>query len=43
MVIFPRYGEKDDIAEIDIQEEDRKEIPGTDARSNEQIREQFGE
>ena len=43
LVNFPQYGEKDDIAEIDILEEDLKEIPGMDAKVNEKIREQFGE
>ena len=41
MVNFPQYGEKDDIAEIDICEEDLKEIPGMDAKINEKIKEQF--
>ena len=43
LVNFPQYGEKDDIAEIDILEEDLKEIPGMDAKVNERIRELFGE
>ena len=38
---YSRYGEKDDIAEIDIREEDLKEIPVMDARVNEQIKAQF--
>ena len=38
---FPQYGEKDDIAEIDIREEDLKEIPVMDARVDEQIKAQF--
>ncbi len=41
LVNFPQYGEKDDIAEIDIREEDLKEIPVMDARVNEQIMAQF--
>lgn len=43
LVNFPQYGEKDDIAEIDILEEDLREIPGMDAKVNEIIRAQFGE
>ena len=41
LVNFPQYGEKDDIAEIDIREEDLKEIPVMDARVDEQIKAQF--
>ena len=41
LVNFPQYGEKDDIAEIDIREEDLKEIPVMDARVNERIKAQF--
>ncbi len=41
LVNFPQYGEKDDIAEIDICEEDLKELPGMDAKINEKIKEQF--
>ena len=41
MVNFPQYGEKDDVAEIDIKEEDMKVIPKMEAKRNEQIKEQF--
>lgn len=40
LVNFPQYGEKDDIAEIDIKEEDLLLIPRMDARVNERIRAQ---
>ena len=40
LVNFPQYGEKDDIAEIDIKEEDLLLIPIMDARINEIIRAQ---
>jgi len=40
LVNFPQYGEKDDIAEIDIKEEDLLLIPRMDARINEKIRAQ---
>ena len=43
LINFPQCGEKDDIAEIDILEEDLKKIPGMDAKVNERIRELFGE
>ncbi len=42
-VYFPQYGEKPDIAEISMAEEDIKQIPRMDARINEKIKEQFGE
>ena len=43
-VYFPQYGEKEDIAEIRIKEEDLILLPnGMDARINEQIKEQFGD
>ena len=43
-VCFPQYGEKVDIAEISIREEDLILLPqGMDARVNERIKEQFGE
>ena len=43
-VCFPQYGEKEDVAEISIQEEDLILLPqGMDARVNERIKEQFGE
>lgn len=41
LVLFPQYGEKEDIADICIQEEDLKEIPIMDAKINEKIKEQF--
>ena len=43
LVNFPQYGEKDDIAEIDILEKDMKVVPILDAKVNEQIRAQWGE
>ena len=43
LVNFPQYGEKDDIAEISIREEDLKLIPKMDARVNERIKAQFEE
>ena len=43
-VNFPQYGEKDDIAEISILEEDLKLLPnGMDAKINELIKLSFGE
>ncbi len=42
LVNFPQYGEKDDIAEIPILEEDLVLLPdGMDARVNERIKAQF--
>lgn len=41
LVNFPQYGDKDDIAEISIKDEDLKNIAIMDARVNERIREQF--
>jgi hypothetical protein len=43
LVNFPQYGEKDDIAEISVREEDLRLIPKMDARINERIKTQFGE
>ena len=44
LVNFPQYGEKDDIAEIPILEEDLMLLPnGMDARVNERIKAQFGD
>lgn len=44
LVNFPQYGEKDDIAEISIKEEDLMLLPnGMDARVNERIKAQFGD
>ena len=40
LVNFPQYGEKEDIAEINIKEEDLLLIPRMDARVNERIRAQ---
>ena len=40
---YPQYGEKDDIAEISINEEDLKLIPKMVARVNEQIKARFGD
>jgi len=41
LVDFPQYGEKDDIAEIPIKEEDLKNIAIMDSRVNERIKAQF--
>ena len=41
LVNFPQCGEKDDIAEIPVKEEDLKLLPTMDAIVNEQIKEQF--
>jgi len=41
LVNFPQCGEKEDIAEIPIKEEDLKEIPVMHAIINEQIKAQF--
>lgn len=41
LVNFPRYGEKDDIAEISISESDLMQIKKMDAKINEAIYEQF--
>ncbi len=42
LVNFPQYGEKDDIAEISVLEEDLVLLPnGMDARVNERIKAQF--
>ncbi len=41
LVNFPQCGEKDDIAEISIKEEDLREIPVMHAIINEQIKEEF--
>ncbi len=43
LVNFPQYGEKDDIAEISIREEDLKVIPVMHAIVNEQIKAKFGD
>jgi len=43
LVNFPQYGEKDDIAEINIKEDDLLLLPkGMDARVNERIRAEYG-
>ncbi len=41
LVNFPQCGEKADIAEISVREEDIKRIPTMDARVNERIKAQF--
>ena len=41
LVNFPQYGEKDDIAEISIKEEDLKLIPVMNVIVNEQIKAQY--
>ena len=44
LVNFSQYGERDDIAEIPILEEDLMLLPnGMDARVNERIKAQFGD
>ena len=43
LVNFPQFGEKDDIAEVPIKEEDLKVIPVMNAVVNEQIKAQFEE
>ena len=42
-VFFPQFGDKEEIAEIPIKEEDMKVIPKLDALVNEKIKEQFGD
>ena len=41
VVLFPQYGDKEDIADLYISEEDLKTIPVMDARVNERIKAQF--
>lgn len=41
LVNFPQYGEKENIATLEIKEEDLKQIPVMDAIVNEQIKAQF--
>ena len=44
VVLFPQYGEKEDIADIYIDEEDLRLLPdGIDAKINEQIKARFEE
>lgn len=43
VVLIPQYGEKEDIADLYICEEDLRLIPVIDAKVNERIREEFGE
>jgi hypothetical protein len=43
LVNFPQYGEKPDIAEISIREEDLICVSKMDARTNETIKALFGE
>ena len=40
---FPQYGEKQDIATIDIEETDLKLVPRMEAKKNERIRALFSE
>lgn len=40
VVLFPQYGDKEDIADLYISEEDLKIIPVMDARVNERIKAQ---
>ena len=40
-VFFPQYGDKEEIAEIPVKEEDMKVIPKLDALVNEKIKEQY--
>ena len=42
LVLFPQYGEKPDIADLYIQEEDLRLLPdGMDAKINEEIKARF--
>jgi hypothetical protein len=41
LVSFPQYGEKENIATLEIKEDDLKLIPVMDATMNEQIKAQF--
>ena len=41
LVNFPQYGEKQDIATIDIEETDLKLVPRMEAKKNERIRALF--
>jgi len=42
VVLFPQYGDKEDIADLSISEEDLRLLPdGMDASVNEQIKAQF--
>lgn len=43
LVNFPQYGEKQDIATIDIEETDLKLVPRMEAKKNERIRSLFSE
>ncbi len=44
LVLFPQYGEKEDIADIGIHEDDLKLLPnGFNAKLNERIKAQFDE
>lgn len=43
LIHFPQYGEKDDIAEISMKEEDLRQIYRMDARVNERIKAEWGE
>ena len=41
VVLFPQYGDKEDIADLFIHEDDLVTIPVMDARANERIKAQF--
>ena len=43
LINFPQYGEKQDIATIDIEETDLKLVPRMEAKKNERIRALFSE
>lgn len=44
VVLFPQYGDKEDIADIFVDEADLKLLPnGFDARVNERIKAEFGD
>ena len=43
LVNFPQYGEKQDIATIDIEDTDLKLVPRMEAKKNERIRASFSE
>ena len=43
LVNFPQYGDKQDIATIDIEETDLKLVPRMEAKKNERIRALFSE
>lgn len=43
LINFPQYGEKEDIAEIPIKEEDLIQIPRMSAKTNERIKAEWGD